>query len=138
MRHISFLVLLILFANCTSDPKNNLEHINGYWEIEKVNLNDGSERVYNYNDTIDFISINDSLIGFRKKVKPNFKGTFESSKDIENIKVVIKNDSLHLHYSTAFSNWKETVLIANENELVIINSSKAIYHYKRYQPLDLD
>ncbi|OUR92292.1 hypothetical protein A9Q87_07365 [Flavobacteriales bacterium 34_180_T64] len=138
MKRFTISVLMLVFMSCYTDPETYIEHINGYWEIEKATFFDGSSRDYNYNATIDYISINDSLIGFRKKVKPNFSGTFETSQDVEHIKVSIENDSLHLYYSTPFSEWKETVLNASADQLTIINSAKAIYTYKRYQPLELD
>ena len=135
MRQVIVGTLLLLFLNCSPNPETYIEHINGYWEIEKVILADGRHREYNFNKTIDFISINDSLTGFRKKVNPSFNGTFQTSQDIENVKAIIENDSLHLYYSTPFSEWKETVLTASEDKLTVINSAKAIYTYKRYQPV---
>ncbi len=124
--------------SCSNNPESYISHLNGYWEIDEVTLPDGSKRDYNFNDTIDFISITDSMTGFRKKLKPNFDGTFSTSGDEETIKLVIENDSLNLYYKTPFSQWKETVLGATENQLIIQNQNKLLYVYKRYEPLDLD
>ncbi|MDX1277959.1 hypothetical protein [Oceanihabitans sediminis] len=138
MKHYALILVAFLVFSCSADPKTYIEHINGYWEIEEVTLHNGEKKAYNYNDTIDYFEINDSLNGFRKKLKPNFSGTFETSKDVENIKLVLENDSLNIYYTTPFSKWKETVLLATKEQLKIVNQNKHVYLYKRYQPLDLD
>ena len=138
MKHTSLILILILFFSCAPNPEIFTPYINGYWEIDNVTLLNGNNRDYNYNDTIDYFELNDSLIGFRKKLKPTFLGTFETSKDVENIKIVLENDSLNIYYSTAFSSWKETILFATKEQLKIINQNKDVYLYRRYQPLNLE
>lgn len=138
IKKVSLLILIFTFLACSKDPKTFVPHLNGYWEIEEVILSDGSKKTYTYNDTIDYIEITDSLVGFRTKLKPNLSGTYETSSDKERIDIKIENDSLHLMYSTPYSKWKESVLNANENQLLIINTNKDMYLYKRYEPLNLD
>ena len=131
---IGFLVLL----NCSNNPESYIEHLSGYWEIDEVTFPDGLKRDYNYSDTIDYISITDSLTGFRKKLKPNLDGTYSTSDDAESLKVVVENDSLNIYYKTPFSEWKETVIKATENQLIVQNQDNMRYIYRRYEPLDLD
>mgnify|MGYP000250228344 CR=1 FL=1 len=138
MKHIYFILILAVIFSCSPNPETFIPHINGYWEIDKVIAHNGKNRDYNYNDTIDYFELNDSLIGFRKKLKPNFVGTFETSKDAENIKVILENDSLNIYYTTAFASWKETILLATNEQLKIINQNKDVYLYKRYQRLNLE
>lgn len=140
MRLKSFLPLLIIVLTfgCAKNPKQFLQHINGYWEIDEVTLSNGSKRDYKHNDTVDYMTLNDSLAGFRKKLKPNFSGTYETSSDSEQIKAVFENDSLFIEYTTPFNTWRETVLNATENSLLILNANKDQYLYKRYEPLDVN
>ena len=138
MKRFFVVFVLLLVSSCSVNPESYLEYVNGYWEIEEVSFTNGDKKDYKYNDTVDFISINDSLKGFRKKLKPGFNSKYITSKDAEGITVKIENDSLHLYYSTPFANWKETVLMANENQLKIINDRETIYLYKRYKTLELD
>ena len=138
MKRLLIILLVVLTIGCSKNPENYIEHINGYWEIEKVILPDGSEKNYTYNATIDFLNINDSLTGFRKKLKPTLDGKFTASKDAEILKLVIENDSLNVYYSTPFANWKETILFADNEKLKVINQNKNVYLYKRYIPLNLE
>lgn len=138
MKRLFILLLLFLTISCSKNPETYVEYINGYWEIESVMLPDGTEKNYTYNETIDFFNINDSLKGFRKKLKPNLEGKFITSKDVETIKLVLENDSLNAYYSTPFANWKETILFADSTKLKVINQNKNVYLYKRYIPLNLE
>lgn len=127
-----------LTLSCSENPEIYIQHIEGYWEIEVVTMADGSKKEYKFNETIEYISLNDSLVGFRKKLKPGINDTYFTTSDAEVISLKIENDSLNLYYSTPYANWKETVMEATSTKLLIINKNKNIYLYKRYTPLKLD
>lgn len=137
MSRIMTLIFVLFLVSCSDSPEKMLTHLNGYWEISKAEMHDGFEKDYNFNASIDYIMVNDSLKGFRKKLTPNFEGSFNTSEDAEAIEVKIENDSLNLYYSTPYAKWKETVLEATETHLKVVNFRKDVYLYKRYVPLDL-
>ncbi|MGB6268250.1 MAG: lipocalin family protein [Olleya sp.] len=132
-----YLLLLILITSCSKNPEDYKQHLTGYWEIKEVTLTDGSKKEYTYNNTIDYIEIADTT-GFRKKMKPNIEGTYQTSKDLERFTIKIENDSLNIYYKTPFANWKETVLLASKNQLQIINQNKDLYLYQRYTPITIE
>ncbi|WP_431135882.1 lipocalin family protein [Psychroserpens mesophilus] len=138
LKHICFVIFSFIILSCSKNPETLIPHLNGYWEIEEVTLSDGSKKTYTYNDTVDYIEITDSLTGFRTKLKPNLSGTYETSTNKERIELKIENDSLHLMYSTPYAKWKETVLNANEEQLLIVNDNKDMYLYKRYEPINIE
>lgn len=137
-KSIIILLLSALVFSCSKNPESYIEHINGYWEIESVTLANGTKKEYTVNQTIDYITVNDSLKGLRKKMNPRFDGKYETSKSEEYFTIKTENDSLNLYYSTAFSNWKETVLLANKNELKIVNQDNNVYVYKRFTPINVE
>ena len=141
MKVSRFLISLLcglMLIGCNKNRESEIINLSGYWEIEKVIFPNGETKIYKYNDAIDYISINDSLKGFRKKLKPNFDGSFSKSNDEEGITLKIENDSLNLYYKTPYTNWKETVLEVSATDLKILNSNEIVYLYKRYEPLDLN
>ncbi|MCC1484933.1 lipocalin family protein [Winogradskyella immobilis] len=138
MKRIVLVICFLTVLSCSKNPEIHLKYLNGYWEIEEVTLKTGEKKGYKYNETIDYINVNDSLKGFRKKLNPGFNSKYITSKDAEGITVKIENDSLNLYYKTPYAEWKETVLMANESQLKIINANKDIYLYKRYKSLTLD
>ncbi len=138
MKQIVVVLLFLVLVSCSKNPEQYLDHIDGYWEIEQVVFPNGDKKDYKYNDNIDYININDSLKGFRKKLKPGFNSKYITSKDAEGITVKIENDSLNFYYKTPYADWKETILSADQNSLKVINNRETIYIYKRYKPLELD
>lgn len=137
MKNYLWLICLLILS-CSENPESYIPHIEGYWEIVEVTLPDGNKKEYKFNETIDYISINDSLHGFRKKLKPGINDTYFMSSDAESLMVKFENDSLNIYYSTPFANWKETVLEATSENLRVINKNKTVYLYKRYTPINLD
>ena len=137
MRKFSFILLILIFS-CSKNPETYIEHLNGYWEIEEVTLANGSVKQYQFSETIDYISINDSLKGFRKKLKPGINDTYFTSDDAEAITAKIEDNQLNIYYKTAYAEWKETVLDASEKQLKVMNENKDVYLYKRYVPIKLD
>ncbi len=136
MKNNILLFLLSLFViSCSNrDPEEKLQNLNGYWEVEKVEFPDESIKNFRMSETVDFFGIENKK-GIRKKVMPQFDGTYLVTENAEKVEARIENDSLNLYYSTPYDSWKETVLEAKENELSIINNRGIIYHYKRFVPL---
>ncbi|WP_353777749.1 lipocalin family protein [Winogradskyella sp. 3972H.M.0a.05] len=136
MKRWYYLLFVFLFQ-CSDSPEDMIPNLSGYWEIEKVVLPDGTERTYSISLTIDYISINDSLKGFRKKLKPNLDGSYEASDDIESLELKTVDNKLLIEYTTALSTWTERVLKAEENVLHLKNDANTTYIYKRYEPLNI-
>jgi hypothetical protein len=137
MKKSLWIIVLILFS-CSEKPETYIKHLEGYWEIEEVTLSNGVKKQYTFNETIDYININDSLYGFRKKLKPGINNTYFTSDDSEALRLKIENDSLNIYYKTPYANWKETVLEASHEHLKIANENNNVYLYKRYTPINLD
>lgn len=137
-KYIVLICGLIFFSNCSKVPNYDLQELNGYWEIEQVKLHNGKEKKYNVNQTIDYIEISDSLIGFRKKLKPNLSGSYQMSMDAEVLKILIENDSINMYYTTPYSKWKETILSVNNSSLKIINQNNDVFLYKRFEPINIE
>ena len=136
MKKLIIIFSIIALAACSQqDPKEQMDHLNGYWQIEKVEIEKDSVIEYSLSQFIDYIEIKDS-IGFRTKLKPKIDGGFiKASNDSEKITAKIEDNSLILYYSTPFDEWQEEVLKADEEKLVIINKDDKKYYYQRYKPL---
>lgn len=136
MRKLLFSIIISfsLFACQDTDPRKQLENITGYWEIRKVEVSEDSVMNYGMSEYIDYIEIKDSL-GFRKKLKPKFGGGYTEMNKAENVKPRIENEKLWLYYSTPFDDWKEEVIEAGEEKLVVKSEDGKIYHYRKYEPI---
>ena len=136
-RILSFLLVLMLWAcNDPSVNQDDLHYLNGYWEISEVEFPDGSIKEYGLNTNIDFIQLKDDK-GYRKKMKPKFDGTYDTSKDIEGFTVSNVNETIILRYSTDFSNWEEKLVQLDSLTFSVTNEEGVIYKYKRFEPIKI-
>ncbi|CAM4034244.1 lipocalin family protein [Gillisia limnaea] len=136
MKNLVLIILLTtLITSCNQQtPEEKLINLNGYWEIEKVEFSKDSIKQFRMSENVDYFEIKDG-VGFRKKVRPQYDGTYIVTEDAEKIEARIENDSLNLYYATPFDSWKETVLKASEDKMSIRSNQGFIYHYKRFKSL---
>lgn len=136
-RFLLFITLILFFISCRkNNPKDQIQYLNGYWEIKKVILSDGSKKEYKFNQSIDFFKIKDST-GIRKKVQPKLDGSFTANNDYEFFTLKIEDDSLRLYYKTTLSTWKETIISAKENYIAVKNEAGNVYFYERHKKIKL-
>jgi hypothetical protein len=130
-------VLFFIFSACHQKITNNdISKLNGYWEIEKVILSDGTKKEYAYNESFDFFKVTDNK-GFRKKVMPQLDGRFLVNNQFEKIEITFENEIAYINYSTPYSKWKEEIKSLSSDKLVVINASKAEYYYKKTAPVNI-
>ncbi len=133
----TLLFLVVAFSCGKPDPEALKSKLTGYWEIEKVQLPDGSEREYSINTTIDYIEVNGEE-GVRKKLQPQLDGSFKTFDQNEQFNTLVRNDSLILQYATPFATWEEAVLEADGTVLTVLNSDGKKFFYKAFEPLSLE
>ena len=131
MKKILFLIVLGSVLSCKQKIKDaDISNLNGYWEIEKVELPDGDKKEYKVNETIDFFKI-DGNKGFRKKVMPQLDGTYLTNDIQEDIVIAVKDGDATIQYKTTYASWKEEIIELTKDKLVVKNEQDLEYHYKR-------
>ncbi len=131
MKRILLLIVLVSALSCKQKiTEADLSNLNGYWEIEKVELPDGDKKEYKVNETIDFFKI-EANKGFRKKVMPQLDGTYLTNDIQEDVVVVIKDGDASLQYKTTYASWKEEIIELTKDRLVVKNQQEIEYYYKR-------
>ena len=131
MKRILLLIVLVSALSCKQKiTEADLSNLNGYWEIEKVELPDGDKKEYKVNETIDFFKI-EANKGFRKKVMPQLDGTYLTNDIQEDVVVVIKDGDASLQYKTTYASWKEEIIELTKDKLVVKNQQEIEYYYKR-------
>jgi phage anti-repressor protein len=131
------LALSLLFVSCKQEIKpTDIAKLNGYWEIEKVVFDKGEQKDYGVNESFDFFEIKNNK-GIRKKVMPQFDGTFLTSDSFENVSVRFRDNQVFLDYKTDYAKWSEELISISDKELVVKNQEKKEYHYKKAGPINL-
>ncbi len=132
----SLLFSVVLISCQEKVSPDSISKINGYWEIQKVQLPDGQEKEYKINETIDYIEWNNKT-GFRKKVKPQFDGKFLINDELETIQIKDSSGVFQIHYKTDFAQWSEEILTLTDSILILKNKQDLEYHYKRFKPISI-
>jgi len=137
MKNYFYLVLFTTaLISCTSKPKKeDIVKLNGYWEIEKVAFPDGNKKEYQVNEFIDLIVIKNNS-GFRQKVAPQLDGSYLKGTLQDNIKIVDSADCYYLKTNSKFTKWEEKILSVSDENFVLENEAKIVYHYKKFVPYD--
>lgn len=138
MRHYFYILLLAtVLISCTSKPKKeDIAKLNGYWEIENVEFPDGNKKEYKVNEFIDLISIKNNLVGVRQKVAPQLDGSYLKGTLQDDIKIVDSANCYYLKTNSKFTKWEEKILSVSDENFVIENEAKIVYHYKKFVPYD--
>ncbi len=140
MKYLSKIVVSCLcfgMLSCkNSIPEGDLRYLNGYWEIEKVELADGEKKEYKVNEFIDFIQLK-SREGIRKKVFPQFDGRYLVNDVQERFKVSDSSGTWLLRYETRYGKWSEKIVTLDSLVLEVEDSVGTVYRYKRPQPFSL-
>ncbi|MGY8886379.1 MAG: hypothetical protein ACKVGT_06125 [Flavobacteriales bacterium] len=131
--NILLLAIFFVFNSCgKKDATIQKDKLGGYWGIESVQLPNGSIKDFSINAVVDFVEISEEK-GVRTKVAPQFDGSFVNNGTAEKFQLIVENDSLNLYYTTPFDSWKETVLVATDSVLKILNRDSKIYTYKKFR-----
>jgi|SRR6478672_7279956 len=138
MRKTLWIVLLcVITASCKKEIKaNEINKINGYWEIEKVILADGEKKEYKVNPTVDYFELKGNK-GFRQKVMPQLDGTYQTNNLKETISVSNVDGDYYINYVTEYGKWKEEIIEIQDSVLVLKNKDDLEYHYKKSTPFSL-
>lgn len=131
------LLLAVVFLGCSSTPEEQIDHLEGYWQIETAQLPEGITKEFRFSQLVDYIEV-EGKEGFRTKVRPQLGGKFLTSETRENFSIKVENDSVNLYYSTPYNSWKETILSSEEDKLKVLNQKGIIYTYKRFTPYSQD
>ncbi|MGV3696361.1 hypothetical protein [Flavobacterium sp.] len=144
MNKINLLFFIFTLVSCSNVKKEDINKLDGYWEIREVEMPDGQEKEYKVNETIDYFELEErpqSLVvlnGFRQKVMPQFDGTFKTNGIREIIKVLDEGDRFFIEFSTKYGKWKEEIIALEDSTLVLKNKDDLMYKYKKFKPFKLE
>lgn len=136
-RFCTLLFIVVFTASCRKQVSHeDLKHLTGYWEIQEVIMPDGTNKEYKINPTIDYFEISDK-IGFRKKVMPQFDGSYRVNDLSEKISIKDEDGVTYINYVTDYAKWREEIVELNDKELVLKNNHGMEYHYKKPVPFSV-
>ncbi|HJS00224.1 MAG TPA: hypothetical protein VJ780_04750 [Flavobacterium sp.] len=130
-----FVCLFLVSCQQKITPED-IQKLNGYWEIEKVTFKEGEDKEYKMNENFDFFKIANNK-GIRRKVRPQFDGSFLFNEDYENVKIRFEKEQVFLDYSTPYAKWSEELVSISDEKMLIKNDQNKEYHYKKTEAINL-
>ncbi len=130
-------LLLICLCGCSNNPAENINELNGYWEIDHVKLADGSVKTYNYSEQYDYFELK-SEKGTRRKVTPLLLGKYLTTDVAEDIKILHDKNKVFVQYSNYYNKWSEELLKLDKDELELKNNAGNIFYYKRPKAIKIE
>lgn len=129
-------ILLLLACGEPSVEAADLHFLNGYWEISRVGLPDGSQREYGLNTSVDFIQYREGE-GYRRKMQPGFDGRYATSGDSERFTLGRDDKGTTLDYKNELSSWSERLLAVDSLSFTVVNAQGITYTYWRFEPIKI-
>jgi len=136
VKKLLIILTALMLTACQSPAEIDKGSLGGYWQIEKVIMPDGQKRNFRINPMVDFIEVKGDS-GVRKKVVPQFDGSYRVNDSAERFVLEMADDSLRMHYQTAFDSWTETIIQSGDSILVILNQDGKTYHYKKFSTFSI-
>lgn len=130
---ILFVIAGILSSCKPTISEADLTKLNGYWEIQKVEMKEGEDKDYKVNPTVDYIEIKGKT-GVRQKVMPQLDGTFRTNNLQETITLKSQDGIWSIYYKTPYGSWNEELIELTDSILVVKNQADLEYHYKKFKP----
>lgn len=119
MKSIKYLLLSFVAFSCSEKIEmSQLNHLDGYWQIAKVETAEGEEKEYKVNENYDYFEFKDNS-GFHKKVRWQPNGKFLTDDLQEKVKAVKTDEGVFLEFSSDFGKHKDKVVKISEKELVL-------------------
>ena len=136
MRILLF-VPVLMFLGCSQNiSQDDLQFLNGYWEIKEVKFPNGNKKEYKVNGVVDYIEL-EGMNGLRKKVRPKFDGTFIASEDSENFKLIKKGEGFEMYYKNKLSDWTEKLRSLSEDSFTVSTMDNISYTYQRFHNINV-
>ena len=135
---IFYLVTGLLISSCSVKvTKKDITNISGYWEIEMVELVDGSKKEYKINEEVEYIQFNDNK-GTRSKVILLYNGDYLLNNIKQKFTIVERDGTFFISNSTDFSQWEEEIEALTDSKLVLKNKEGIKYFYKKRNDIKLE
>jgi hypothetical protein len=138
LKRVAVVFLIIILSSCGQNPEDYVQHLEGYWEIQQVKKDNQIIKEYKISTTVDYFEVNEDRTGFRKKVAPNLEGKFIVTQHESPFELKIEDNRLHIYYTVNNIEFKETIVKASEEELIITNQEQVLYIYKPYQKITIE
>lgn len=132
LKTLIFILLPVVFSCSNKGTVENVNDLNGYWQITKAINSDGKKVEYPVNEDYDYFQIKDKK-GFHKKVHWQPMDKFLVNAIDEKVSVVAKNEQTVLHFESKFGKRDEILQSLSPKGMTIKTTNDAEFYYKKVE-----
>jgi hypothetical protein len=126
---IILFLILIAFLGCSKKVDfAKINVINGYWQIKKVEDDNGHKKDYPINEVYDYFKLKNNE-GFHKKVKWQPDGSFLVNDLEDKVKIFEENQKIFISFTSKFGNHQEELTSLSDDEMILISNEKVKFVY---------
>jgi len=133
MKYFSPILFIILISCNNKVTQQDIQQLNGYWDIDKVKSVDKKITEYKVNSTIDYYFVNDNNEGFRKKTTLDFSGTYKTNNIKDKIEIEDKDGTFIIKTTTPLDNWEDIIVSLTSEKLVLKNEKGILFYYNKHE-----
>jgi len=133
MKYFTSILFFILISCTDKVTQQDLQQLNGYWDIEKVESIDKKITEYKANTTIDYYFINNNNEGYRKKTTLDFSGTYKTNNIKDKITIENKNGYFVIKTITSLDEWEDIIVNLTSEKLVLKNEKGVLFYYNKHE-----
>ena len=123
-----------LWTACKGVSSDDLKHLEGYWEISKVEAYAETFNPRGGAPAVDYYQMLNDSMGIKKKMVPSFGEKYSSSEDLIQYKILTVDGNYSLQFSSALEEWEEEIKSLSQEEMILFHNDKS-YHYNRHQKI---
>ena len=126
--------LFFILISCSDKVKQqDVQNLNGYWDIDKVESVDKTVTEYGANSTIDYYFVNDKNEGYRKKTTLDFSGTYKANNIKDKIVIEGKKGTFIITTTTDLDTWEDVIVNLTPEKLILKNKNGDLFYYNKHE-----
>jgi hypothetical protein len=130
MKIVFLSLCLVLAVSCQQpNPDDQLEKLQGYWNIDTVVQEDGTVKEFPFSNHMDFFEIQEN-VGTKSRVSPTYDGSFIVYGDPIKFVWEIEEDKLILRFRDGEQSYSQEVKKVSNEVLQLVHENGMIYNYK--------
>ncbi|MGB3590551.1 MAG: hypothetical protein WBA16_02610 [Nonlabens sp.] len=131
MKTYRLLLFSLLLVGCAQDPDQVLANLEGYWSIEKVVLEDGTDREYPFTSSLDHFTLTNNS-GTKNRVVPRYDNVMVSTETPIPFKIKQSDSATLLVFEEGAAQYTQTLVKCSEEQLILEHENGMKYYYKPY------
>ena len=129
-KYVIIFVTFVLSSCAEKVDPNQLNLINGYWQITKAVNANGDKKEYKINEIYDYFEIKNK-VGLHKKVTWQPTGVFLVNDAQDAVTVTIAGEKVYLNFATAFGKHKEELTSLSDKEMILLSDVDTKFYYEK-------